>query len=979
MKNIFRLLLWVTVVTIPVISGYAQGKGNLSGVVKDDMGETLPGAAIIVKGTTQGTATDLNGAYTLSGIPVGTCEIECNYLGYEPVTKMINITANGTATANFVLKQSAIALGDVVISAAVDGQQRALNQQKVADNMMQVLSADQMGRFPDLDVSDALRRLSGVTSDGKEVQLRGTPANFTNININGEQIMSSQEGGKRNESMDVIPADILSSMEVQKTLLPSNDGDAIAGVINMRTGTARSLTPKFSIDLGTGYTFLREKADYNVKASYAQRFFKTQKNDNGVLGIRANYSYLVNHNGYDRLEAEGWEPYELVDNKTGESVKEDVYVPTDFRYRYQKGTSTRHGASLAIDWAPTQYTKFVLSTMYNQRDNEGERYRNRFRFRDNGGKYYLMEDGSIGSKRMRNITQVTASDEKIKNLNINLDGESTIGTWKIDGGLFYSKSSRSYISEMDGFQTPEWRATKKVNGQKLPDEVMGTLTDMNSNKYLSYNYIFEPSGEKLGTASPDDISRYNLYVVENFNNETRGENFTFRMNSAKNYFIKDNASTFSFGVKGKFMKNKGWMPEDTKNYSITASEANCLSNFLYKEQLSNKFLNGNLAFGPAADINKIRAYMSNSANSNDIEYNPYTSNSAADAFFYDANERVLAGYAMNKIQLQNLMILAGVRVEQTHVKYKANKIERSFDPNSPIYGGADPADEGFNTYTKTPIASSLDYTKFLPNVQFKYDLTDKTIFRLAWTTGYSRPNISELVPKQDVSQDLERVTIGNPDLKPAYAHNLDLLFEQYLSNVGIISGGVFYKHIDKFQYLSEGTLHDANSQYNGWKVIQSKNGDAAKVYGAEITLNTSLTFLPGFLKNLMFTSNYTFIHSKAVTDQERGSLRLPGQAKHTANFALAYSTKRFTVQAAMNYCGSYIQALGSDAERDIWRDGRWQMDVNGSVNIVKGLTFWVEAVNVLNSEQFSYFGNKSRVYNLQYSGANGRCGFTYKF
>ncbi len=98
---------------------------------------------------------------------------------------------------------------------------------------------------------------------------------------------------------------------------------------------------------------------------------------------------------------------------------------------------------------------------------------------------------------------------------------------------------------MEGYQ--------KVNGQKLPDEVMGTLTDMNS-KYLSYNYIFEPSGEKLGTASPDDISRYNLYVVENFNNETRGENFTFRMNSAKNYFIKDNASTFSFGVKGKFMK-----------------------------------------------------------------------------------------------------------------------------------------------------------------------------------------------------------------------------------------------------------------------------------------------------------------------------------------------------------------------------------------------------------------------------------------
>ena len=252
MKNILKTLLWIVAVIIPAISGYAQSKGNLSGVVKDDMGETLPGAAVVVKGTTLGTATDLNGAYTLSGIPVGTCEIVVNYLGYEPVTKMFTIKSNSTVTANFVLKQSAIALGDVVISAVVDGQQRALNQQKVADNMMQVLSGDQMGRFPDLNVSDALRRLSGVTSDGKEVQLRGTPANFTNININGEQIMSSQEGGKRNESLDIIPSDILSSMEVQKTLLPSNDGDAIAGVINMRTGTARSLKPKFSVDLGTG-------------------------------------------------------------------------------------------------------------------------------------------------------------------------------------------------------------------------------------------------------------------------------------------------------------------------------------------------------------------------------------------------------------------------------------------------------------------------------------------------------------------------------------------------------------------------------------------------------------------------------------------------------------------------------------------------------------------------------------------------------
>ncbi|MCD8165153.1 MAG: TonB-dependent receptor plug domain-containing protein [Bacteroides sp.] len=435
-----------------------------------------------------------------------------------------------------------------MISTAVDGQQRALNQQKVADNMMQVVSADQMGRFPDLNVSDALRRLSGVTSDGKEVQLRGTPANFTSINVNGEQVMSSQEGGKRNESLDVIPSDILSSMEVQKTLLPSNDGDAIAGVINMRTGTARSLDPKFTLDLGTGYNFLRNDMNYNVKGSYAQRYFATDKNQGGVLGVRFNYSYLNEHEGYDRLEAQAWEPAKLTDYVTGEVIDEAAYMPTDFRYRYQMLTTKRHGGALTLDWAPNQNTKFILSTIYNQREEDGDRYRNRTRFRDNGG-YFLMEDGSIGSKRMQNISQVTTSMEKVRNININLDGESTIGSWKLDGGVFYTKSSRSYESSMYGFRTTDWRAGK---GDIPSSEVVGVIPAVE--KYLNASYIYQP-GE--GAPALDAISRYNFYNVENWNHETRGNNFTVRANASKNYFIGSNASTLSFGAKAKFMQNRG--------------------------------------------------------------------------------------------------------------------------------------------------------------------------------------------------------------------------------------------------------------------------------------------------------------------------------------------------------------------------------------------------------------------------------------
>jgi TonB-dependent receptor len=973
-----RLIVLTTVVLTMMsvsLSVSAQGKGNLRGSIKDREGNALPGASVAVKGSTLGAASNINGEYVLQGISAGNIDVVVNYLGFKAISKNIKIESGKTLVENFIMDDAAYSIGDVVVSAVVEGQQRALNQQKMADNLMQVVSADQMGKFPDPNVADALKRLSGVTTDGKEVQLRGTPASFTNINVNGEQIMSSQEQGKRNESLDVLPSDLLASLEVQKTLLPSNDGDAIAGVINMRTGTARSLSARYSLDLGSGYAFLREKVNYSAKAGYSQRFFPSQKNRNGVLGISANYSFQRTNNGYDRIEAQAWEPYTLTDAKTGEVVSESTYMPTDFRYRYQSKKSTRNGAALVIDWAPTVNTKFVLSSVLNHREDDDLRYRNRTRFRDNGSGFFLMEDGSIGSQRMRNITQVSNQIEKINNLNINLDGESTFGNWKLDGGLFYTKSKRDYTSEMMGFQTPEWRAGKKVSGVTVPKgTIVGVIPDISS-KYLTSSYLFAPFGA-MGTAAPDDISRYNLYTVENDNQVSDGTNFTVRANASKNYFIKDYASTLSFGVKGKFMHNSGGVPDGTDTYSVTANTANSLTALLHSEQLDTKFLNNKILFGVAPDYDKTSAYLNNPDNAANISVNEYFSNMNRDGSYYDARENVYAGYLMNKTQINKTMLLVGIRAEHTTVDYKANQIFPFVDPNAPVQ-----SDDAtlFNNYTSVPVKSSLNYTKILPNIQLKADISDKTVLRLAWTTGYSRPNILDLVPRQGVSQDLQRVTIGNPDLKPAYSNNYDILFEQYLPSVGVISVGGFHKNIAKFQYTSEGIINDPTSDYNGWQVIQVRNGDNAKVYGAEATFNSSLTFLPWILKNLVFTSNFTYVSSKATTDQERGSTRLPGQAKSTANLALAYSTNRFTLQGSINYIGSFISALGSTSERDIWQNGRWQLDLNGSVKIYKGLTFWMEVVNLTNSEQYVYFGDKSRVYSLQYSGVTGRGGFSYKF
>ncbi|WP_300601383.1 TonB-dependent receptor [Niabella sp.] len=1003
-RNVKPVILFILAVFMGVLQGYAQDYGNLSGRIIDQNGNTLPGASVTLKGSTLGTSSDLNGFYTLQGIPDGNKNITVEYLGYKPVTISVTILKGKTTTQDIKLTELAKSLGAVVVSATVDGQARALNQQKNADNLMQVVSADQMGRFPDLNVAEALQRLSGVTitrsrGEGSEIQLRGTPANFVNINVNGEQLMGvGGENGARNMSLDVIPSDVLSSMEVQKTLLPSNDGDAIAGVINMRTGIARSLKPKYTMDLGTGYNMLRKHMPYSAKAGFAQRFGASERNKEGVFGIAANASYYNNNNGYDRIEAEAWAQKNIVD-KAGAVIdsRKNTWVPTDFRYRYQEGTRQRMGGTLALDYAPNVNTRFVLSGMYNKRVDTDTRYRNRSRYR---GNFIQLGGDSLATDRFQNIAQTSNQVVNIDNFNISLDGETKIGTWQIDGGLFYSQSHSSGKNAQYNFSTPDWRANNKDiagtdNGSGKPIRIptgtpLAAIPDINSSYLTSVN-LYTPA---FGGAM-NDPERYQFTDALTQINIQNGKNTTGRFNVSKNYFIKNKyASVFSFGAKAKFMDNDRSRPWPTSQLRIaTITDRNSpdfgdtrLANFLHKANQSADFLNGNLNFGPSADVKVIEQFIKNRPDR--FVSDDYTRDLQRDEQYYAASENVVAGYLMNRIQFNKLMALAGVRFENTSVSYKANRIfryDKSADPN--VNGGQKPGTTPdayvYDAYTKTPADSSLSYLMVLPNLQFKYDMAKNLILRAAWTTGYSRPNLPKLVPSMTVNTEMRRIELGNPDLKAAYSNNLDFLVEHYMKNVGILSGGFFYKHIDKFQYLSQGTLTDVSNPYynpdDAFVISQSLNGEAAKVYGVELTLNSSLSFLPGFLKNLFFTGNYTYTNSKAITTKDRGAIRLPGQADHTGNIALSYSSRKLTLQASANYNGKFIYALGADTDQDLWVDSRWQIDLNGSYRITKRLTYYAEVTNINNAPAFTYMGNKNRVNQLEYTDAFIRTGLTFRF
>ncbi|ACU05307.1 TonB-dependent receptor [Pedobacter heparinus] len=941
-KSILKsYLMWILAVIISVagisVPAHAQTVGNIRGKVIDEQGGALPGASVKIKGTNKGVSSSTTGDFQLNDLQPGNYVVTVFYMGYSPVETNVELKAGQTLVQNIRLVASSVALKGVTVSGVIEGQQKALNQQRNADNIKQVISADLMGRFPDLNVAESLQRLPGVTigreqGEGSTVQLRGTPGGYTNININGEQIMGTQELGQRNAQLDLIPANVLASMEVIKTLTPDLDGDAIAGAINLKTPTAISLKPQLSVDLGGGYNKLRNNSNGIGNISFGRRYGATDDMPNGKLGVTVSGSYYKTNNGYDEINAQAWQKKDFIGNK------DSIYFPTDIRLVYLENERTRMGATTTIDYSFSPTTSIVANLTFNSLDNDATRYRKRTRMQTANTTF---ANGVYTTTRGRGYNEVLDRQMRNSNINFSLEGETMLSKVKLDGGIFLTASNFDQRAAAFNYIT---------------GNVPLTITD------ISGDYI-QATGS---TDAKNNAALYNYNTIEANDFKTQGRNVVARLNLTYPYKIGDNDAYFKMGAKVKRMSNKRFRPSSTfvANYSGPAGVGS-LNNFKGNSELDADFLDNNINFGLNVDKDATIDFFYN--NPSYFTQNADQKKISIDAYFYDAQENVVAGYLMNRIQFKRLMLLGGLRVERTDVDYDAKLVNQDKD--------------GFLT-SSVPVNSKYNYTKYLPNLQGKYDLAKNTVARGAVSFGYSRPNFNDLVPSRVVSILAQTLTDGNPDLKPAFATNYDLSIEQYLSNLGILSVGAFYKHIDKFQYNSvinlTGTEFPDAAAYKGYQYFKAYNGDLAKVFGVEVNAQTNLTFLPGILKGISLYANYTYTHSRADA-LGRTKLRLPGQADHTANGSVSYTLKGFTLQGNLNYNGAYTSTLGTDDATDVIRAARYQLDVNASYRITKKLTIYAEGVNLTNQPQVEYFGERSRIFTNTFYDFSARAGLKYRY
>ena len=287
-KFIFTLLI-----LIPLLS-YSQT--SVKGRVLDSNNFPLPGATVTAENSSEISITDFNGYYTL--FITGSDNVTVSYVGFESSSKIIN---ESDENVTFILTPNVNKLSEVIVSGFQGGSLKALNKQRSDLNVTNIVSADQVGKFPDANIGDALKRISGISvqsdqGEARSINIRGFGAAFNSVTLNGERIPSA-EGDNREVQLDLIPADMIQSIQVNKTLTPDMEADAVGGSVNLIT---RSKPEDFrlSATVAGGSSPIRDRS-YNTQFSFVLADKFSEK-----LSYSLSASQNINDYGSDNIEFE---------------------------------------------------------------------------------------------------------------------------------------------------------------------------------------------------------------------------------------------------------------------------------------------------------------------------------------------------------------------------------------------------------------------------------------------------------------------------------------------------------------------------------------------------------------------------------------------------------------------------------------------------------------------------------------------------
>lgn len=910
--------------------------GTIKGRILDTSNQTLPGATIYIDSLHTGVVSDINGFYTLTNIAPGTYKVKVSYVGYSPVEMTITVPEGKTVESDVMLNDG-VKLREVVVGGAFNGQRRALSSQKNAMGIVNVVSADQVGKFPDSNIGDALKRISGINvqydqGEARFGQVRGTSADLSSVTINGNRIPSA-EGDTRNVQLDLIPADMVQTIEVNKVVTADMDADAIGGSINLVTKN----TPNkrmFNATAGSGYNAVSKKAQLNLGLTYGDRFF------NDKLGLMFSGSYQNAPGGSDNAEFE----YDVDDGSV---------VMKEAQMRQYYVTRERQSYSLALDYEFNPDHKISFKGIYNRRNDWENRYR---------VVYKDLDDSDPSEQSIELQTKGGADDtrnarlERQQTMDFTLDGEHNLGgRLLMDWAASFSRAS-------------EDRPNERYFGLKMDNNTGENLinTFHGIGGRAPYSTIAIPGLDNEGWEL-DELTNSNQSIYEN--------EWKFRLNFELPLMKGLYGNTLRFG--GKYTNKE--KDRETTMYKYDGEDVNDNPIFndggAWREHGSSQIRKGFMVGDnyPEGTHFVSKKYLG-SINFNSMQGEPDYEEMSGN---YHAKEEITSAYLRFDQKLgRKLDLMLGLRMEHTALNYRGlNWV----------------VDEDENESLESTGNRKNSYTNWLPSVLLKYDVNDDLKLRASFTETLSRPKYSALIPSVNYNRADEEATIGNPNLKPTTSYNFDLSAEYYFKSVGLVSVGFFYKSINNVIVDEVWKGMDSQLPITGtydYEISKPINAYDADLFGVEVAYQRDFGFITPALKCLGFYGNYTYTANKTKNHhfehrvlEDGEDVDMIGSPEHTANASLFFEKWGFNLRLSYNFASAFVDEMGEVAQLDRYYDKVNYLDLNASYTFGKRFktTIYADVTNLLNQPLRYYQGTKDRTAQVEYYGARFNAGIKVSF
>ncbi len=904
----------------------AQARGSIAGTVSGPNSAVLQGAVITIQSPSLTASTNEEGRYYINDLAPGSYNLTVNYFGLTSYTTTVVVRAGQTVTVAARLQVPSQNQSVLVTAGRASAEAEALNVERASDNLVQVMPNQIITSLPNANLADALGRMPSVTlerdeGEGKYVQVRSTEPRLTNTTVDGINL-PSEEPGVRQIKFDAIPASLVDSVQVSKTLQANMEGDGIGGSVDLITRTSTD-TPTVELTGLGGYTPIANgRGNTTETATIGRRFGASKK-----FGILLGGSYDWEGRGIDDIE-----PVPDLAT-TGNGQSQTWFDAMDLReYLYFR---SRYGVAGSADYrirdGSTIFARFLDSNVLTA----GDRYD--YSLTDNTPGISLLNPGNdgCGGAATGPCGGVPSFNTQLRHPRIQ------VGSFVLSGNHVFNRTWYTWEANVGHASYGDVPSETASFNSSLNSSSCQFAPGATKDRYLPQwnqacyaeafgnpaGYTLDHIGRSLGTAA-----QLNLGVGGS---------------GAVRYHFGKRSAIFEYG--GKFRNEHKYA--DTYEQTLTPNGSVSMTAFPNRLTYKHYYNGGAYPLGYNPNAEDVVAYAHAHAGAFAT-----ASTQGQDPSQFSLLERVSAGYVMNTIDFSNgIRFIAGLRVENT-----------GDDVHNLAFG-----DSG----SPTPNAFSGSYYTLLPSASLRFNAGTDSYVRLIYARGLSRPD------PQDIAQPLSwtvsgngankySVSFGNANLKAETGDDIDVLYDHYFKQFGMISAGYFYKSLQdpivstSYQltnYLPPGAPVQDRGNY---LATQPVNAGSAWLSGFETSYLQHYTSLPGWFGGFGLSGNYSYIGSRTSGIPGRSdNPRLLRNSPNMFNVSPTFDRGRYSARLGVSYNQASIYGYQfqngmpggvTGPLSDIYFYSHVQVDAQGSIGLRHGLSLIVSGLN-LNNEVFGFY------------------------